>query len=309
MSSASPRKRQRRVSSLLGRSAASLTVFVLRLLQHLPTSWLARLGHAFGGVLLVVAKSRRQVADTNLRLCFPELDEASRRQLLRAHFRLLGRSLLDRGVFWFASRERLDRFISVLGIEHVDAARAAGKPVILLAPHFVGLDAGGAAVIARYDIVSIYAPQTNPVFDHWIHHGRSRFGEQLLIARKDGVRPTVKALKAGRPFYYLPDMNFRTRDAVFAPFFGVEAWTITGLSRLAKVSGAVVISCATRMLPDGGYRVEFSAPWQDFPTADVEADTARMNREIAALVRTMPEQYYWVHRRFKTRPPGQPKVY
>lgn len=302
-------RRKRRQVSAIGKLLATLTVGGLWLLHHLPTGVLARLGDGLGTLLGWMARERRHVVARNLQLCFPELDPSARQAMQLAHFRLLGRSLLDRGVFWFATPGRLNKLISVSGVEHLDAARAEGKPVILLAPHFVGLDAGGAAITLRYDIVSIYAHQKNPVFDHWIHHGRSRFGDQLLLARNDGVRPTIKALKSGRPFYYLPDMNFRTRDAVFVPFFGVQAWTINGLSRLARVSGAVVISCVTRMLPEGGYRVEFSAPWTDFPTDDVTADTARMNREIEALVRTMPEQYYWVHRRFKTRPEGEARRY
>ncbi|NMG01959.1 lysophospholipid acyltransferase family protein [Azoarcus taiwanensis] len=288
---------------------SQLLVGLLWLLHWLPFGALARVGSGLGVLLYVFAGARRHVASTNIRLCFPELDEAERTRLVKAHFRLLGRSFIDRGVLWWGSRERLERFIRVEGLEHVEALRAEGRPVILLAPHFVGLDAGGVAITMRFDIVSIYARQKDPVFDRWIHHGRSRFGDQLLLARDEGVRPTVKALKAGRPFYYLPDMNFRTRDAIFAPFFGVQAWTITGLPRLAKVSGAAVVNCATRMLPQGGYLLELGKAWTDYPSGDIEADTARMNREIETIVRTMPDQYYWVHRRFKTRPPGEPRRY
>lgn len=286
-----------------------LLVGLLWLLHWLPFGALARVGSGLGALLYLFAGERRHVASTNIRLCFPELGELERKNLVKGHFRLLGRSLVDRGVLWWASRERLERFIRVEGLQHVEALRKGGVPVILLAPHFVGLDAGGVAITMRFDIVSIYARQKNPVFDRWIHHGRSRFGDQLLLARDEGVRPTVKALKTGRPFYYLPDMNFRTRDAIFAPFFGVQAWTITGLPRLAKVSGAAVVVCATRMLPAGGYVLELGEPWRDYPSGDVEADVVRMNREIQTIVSTMPEQYYWVHRRFKTRPPGEARRY
>jgi len=148
------------------------------------------------------------------------------------------------------------------------------------------------------------------VLDRWLYHGRSRFGDQLLLSRQEGVRGTVKAMKSGRPFYYLPDMDYGRRDAIFVPFFGVQAATITGLSRLARVAGAAVLPCVTRMLPGGqGYVVEIGEAWGDFPTVDVEADTRRMNAWIESMVRTMPEQYYWVHRRFKTRPEGEPKLY
>ena len=163
----------------------------------------------------------------------------------------------------------------------------------------------------RFDSLSMYAQQANPVFDRLLLRGRHRFGDQMLLTRQDGIRATVRAMKSGRPFYYLPDLNTRRREAVFVPFFGVPAATTAGLSRLARASGAVVLTCVTRMLPGGeGYFTEIGDAWENFPTADAEADTARMNAWIEAAVRTMPEQYYWVHRRFRTRPiKGEQKFY
>ena len=288
-----------------------LGVGVFWLLHWLPLALLSRVGEVFGLLLYVFALPRRRVVMTNLRLCFPDQSVAERRMLARRHFRGVGRSLLERGLVWWGSRERLERIVRIEGVERVRALQAAGKPVILLAPHFVGLDMGGTRVTMAFDIVSIYAKQKkNPVLDRWLYHGRSRFGDQLLLSRQEGVRGTVKAMKSGRPFYYLPDMDYGRRDAIFVPFFGVQAATITGLSRLARVAGAAVLPCVTRMLPGGqGYVVEIGEAWGDFPTADVEADTRRMNAWIESMVRTMPEQYYWVHRRFKTRPEGEPKLY
>ena len=288
-----------------------LGIAVFWVLHWLPLAVLARLGMGLGLVLYWTALPRRRVAQTNLRLCFPELDEAARRRLLRAHFQAVGRSLLERGLAWWASRERLERLVRVEGAERVAALQAAGRPIILLAPHFVGLDIGGTRISLGLDVVSIYAKQKkNPVLDRWLYHGRSRFGDQLLLSRQDGVRGTIKAMKAGRPFYYLPDMDYGRKDAIFVPFFGVPAATITGLSRLSRLAGAAVVPCVTRMLPGGeGYVVEFGEPWADYPSADVEADTRRMNVWLESVVRTMPEQYYWVHRRFKTRPEGEPRFY
>lgn len=287
-----------------------LGVAVMWLLHWLPLPALAAVGRGLGWLLFHFARSRRAVVTVNLALCFPELDAAARKRLALEHFRVLGRSILERGLLWWGSRERLQRLIRVDNEDIVHRLLAEGRPVILLSPHFVGLDAGGAAITSRFDIVSIYARQSDPVFDHWLHHGRSRFGDQLLIARDAGPRATVRAMKSGRPFYYLPDMNFRTRDFVFAPFFGVPAATITGLPRLAKLAGAAVVPCPTRMLPGGqGYVVEIGEPWQDYPSGDVEADVRRMNAWIESVVRTMPEQYYWVHRRFKKRPQGEKKLY
>lgn len=287
-----------------------LLAALLWLLHFLPLPLLAWLGRRLGDLLYGFGRDRRRVATINLRLCFPDLGEAERAALAREHFRLLGRSLLERAIFWWAPRARIERLVQVKGEQHVRDALAAGQPVMLLAPHFLGLDAGGVAVTMRFDIVSIYASQSNPVFDRLLLGGRSRFGDQLLLSRQDGARATVKAMKAGRPFYYLPDMNARRRDGIFVPFFGVQASTVTGLPRLAKAAGAVVIPCVTRILPRGqGYEVEFGAAWADYPSDDVTADTARMNAWIESAIRAMPEQYYWVHRRFKTRPLGEARIY
>ncbi|MBI2307243.1 MAG: lipid A biosynthesis acyltransferase [Rhodocyclales bacterium] len=291
---------------MLSRAAVAL----LWLLHFLPLPLLAPIGRGLGALLHRFAQKRRHIVRVNLALCFPELDEAAREALVRRHFAVLGRSMLERSLFWWASRGRLQRLIRVVGDDKVRTLQAAGRPVLLLAPHFVGLDAGGVAVTMRFDIVSIYAEQSDPVFDRLLLAGRSRFGDQQLLSRADGPRATVKAMKAGRPFYYLPDMDFRTKDAIFAPFFGVPAWTITGLSRLSRLAGAAVVPCVTRMLPgSAGYEVSFGDAWENFPTDDAEADTRRMNEWLEAVVRTMPEQYYWVHRRFKTRPAGEERPY
>lgn len=287
-----------------------LGVAVFWLLHWLPLPLLARIGELFGLLLYLFAVPRRRVVATNLRLCFPELSDGERRRLARAHFRIIGRSLLERGLLWWASPARLERLVAVDGLERLRALQAEGRPVLLLTPHFLGLDMGGTRLSMLGDFVSIYARQKNKVLDRWLYHGRSRFGDQLLLSRQDGVRSTVKAMKAGRPFYYLPDMDYGRKDAIFVPFFGVPAATITGLPRLARLSGAAVLPCVTHILPGGGgYKVEIGEPWPDFPSDDVEADTARMNAWIEAKVRTMPEQYYWVHRRFKTRPPGEARFY
>jgi KDO2-lipid IV(A) lauroyltransferase len=287
-----------------------LLVGLLWLLHFLPLSLLAPLGNALGEAFFRFAGRRRHIVLVNLGLCFPELDESRRRQLARAHFRVLGRSMLERSLLWWAGQDRLSRLITVDGEERLRALVAAGQPVLMLTPHFVGLDAGGAGIAMRFDCASIYAEQSNPVFDHLLLRGRRRFGDQLLLSREESVRASVRAMKAGRPLYYLPDMDFGSKDSIFVPFFAVPTATIPGLSRLARLTGAVVVPCVTRILPGGaGYMVTIGEPWQDFPSGDVEADTRRMNAWIEAAVRRMPEQYYWVHRRFKTRPAGEARPY
>ena len=295
---------------MLRRIPSHLAVALFWLLHWLPLPWQAAIGAGVGELLYRFASRRRHIVMVNLRLCFPELDVTERQRIARAHFRALGRSILERGLAWWASAARLKRMIRLEGAERLRTLLDEGRPVMLLAPHFLGLDMGGARIAMEFDSVSIYARQKNPVFDRWLLHGRSRFGDQLLLSRQDGVRGTVKAMKAGRPFYYLPDMDYGREDSIFVPFFGVPAATITGLSRLSRLARAAVVPCVTRMLPGGGgYVVELGEAWVDFPTADVEADTVRMNRWIESVVRTMPEQYYWVHRRFKTRPVGEPRPY
>ncbi|WP_153111306.1 lysophospholipid acyltransferase family protein [Propionivibrio limicola] len=285
-------------------------VFLLWLLHFLPLAPLAAIGCGVGDLLRLLGKHRHAVARKNLEWCFPELSEQERAALLKAHFRALGRSLVERSVLWWGSRERLSRMIRVEGEEKIRQCLDAQRPIILLAPHFVGLDAGGVAIAMRFNCVSMYATQANPVFDRLLLRGRHRFGDQQLLSRQDGVRATIKAMRSGRPFYYLPDLNARRRDSIFVPFFGIQTATITGLSRLARAANAAVLPCATRMLPGGeGYVVEIGDAWENFPTDDVEADTARMNGWIEAAIRTMPEQYYWVHRRFKTRPEGEVRPY
>ena len=288
-----------------------LAVFILWALHWLPLPVLDAFGQLLGALSWLLVRPRRRVAQKNLALCFPELDEGARNRMARRLFRTLGRSVLERGLLWWASPERLRRIVRLEGEDRLRALLDAGTPVILLAPHFIGLDMGGARVAMSFDSVSMYARQKrNPVLDRWLLHGRTRFGDQVLLTRKDGIRGALKAMKAVRPFYYLPDMDFGRKDAVFVPFFGVEAATITGLSRLARLVRARVLPCVTRMLPDsGGYVTEIGEPWPDFPTEDAEADTRRMNVWLEEVVRTMPDQYYWVHRRFKTRPEGQEGFY
>ncbi|MDR0775996.1 MAG: lysophospholipid acyltransferase family protein [Azonexus sp.] len=285
-------------------------VALLWLLRFLPLPLLAAIGRGLGRLLMPFVRKRRAVVALNLAWCFPELDEAARRDLARRHFAALGRSFLERGMLWWSSRQRLERLIQVEGEQHLQAQLDAGRPVILLAPHFLGLDAGGVAVAMRHDVISLYAAQRNPLIDRLLLRGRKRFGDQVLLSRQDGVRATVKAMKSGRPFYYLPDLNARRREAVFVPFFGVSAATNTGLPRLARAAGAAVLPCVTRMLPGGeGYQLDIGEAWTDYPTGDVEADIARMNTWLEGVIRSMPEQYYWVHRRFKTRPPGEARPY
>lgn len=287
-----------------------LLVALLWLIHWLPLSVQAPIGRGIGLLLYWIIAPRRRVVNTNLRLCFPGLSDAERRALAKEHFALAGRSLIERGLAWFAPEERIRRLVRIEGAEILARLIEQRQPIIMLTPHFLGLDLGGTRIATDFDCVSIYARQRDPVIDRWLYHGRSRFGSQVLLRRDESVRASIKAMKEIRPFYYLPDMDNGIEDSIFSPFFGVQAATLSALPRLTRLGGAVVITCVTRMLPGGqGYVVTLGEPWADFPSGDVDADTRRMNACIEDLVRTMPAQYYWVHRRFKTRPPGEPKIY
>lgn len=285
-----------------------VAVALMWLLHWLPLPLLAAVGSLLGRLAYWPARERRNVILTNLRLCFPQMEPDEREALARRHLRLVMRSLLERGLCWWASEGRLRRLVRIEGLERLRALQ--GKPLILLVPHFVGLDLCATRLALEIDAASIYAKQKDPLIDKLLYHGRTRFGDQFILSRQEGMRPIIKALRANRPLYYLPDMDYGPRDALFVPFFGVPTATIPGVSRLAGLSGAAVLPCIARMLPGGrGYLLDIREAWRDFPGDSVEADTLRMNQYIEACVLEAPEQYYWVHKRFKTRPPGAPRLY
>jgi len=282
-----------------------LGVLVLWLVHFLPMRWIGAIGAALGSVLYRFGRGR--VTRTNLALCFPQMSERERHDLGLRHFRMLGRNAVELSIMVWGSSEQLLRLIRVEDIEHLKAAE--GRPIIALAPHFIGLNMGGIRVAYEYPgTASIYSRQKNPVLDRIFLKARTRFGEPHLVSRQEGLRSVIRVVKSGKPFYFLPDMDFGMRDAIFSPFFGVPAATITTLPRLAKIAGAAVIPVVTRQEGDG-YVVRFYPEWKDYPTGDLEADVRRMNAFIEDRVREMPEQYFWAHKRFKTSPPGEPSPY
>ncbi len=283
---------------------------LLRAFQALPLAVQAAVGSALGTLLYALARSRRRIALRNVELCLPELAPPARRALVREHFRWLARSILERGLLWYAPPQRLKRLIRVEG--DVGFAERSDRPVMWLVPHFVALDVAGQAtqLFQSRPVVSIYQTQSSPGFDAAIRAGRLRFGNGILLSRREGVRPLTRAVRAGHAFFNLPDMDFGRRDADFVPFFGVPAATLLAPSKLARALGMVVQPVVAEMLPGGrGYVVRFLPPWDDWPTDDALADTRRMNAWIEAQIRRLPAQYLWVHKRFKTRPPGEPSLY
>jgi len=280
------------------------------LLHWLPLPLLALLGRGVGLALHALGRSRREVARRNVALCLPGLSAAEQRALVREHFQWLGRSLLERGLLWYASPARLRRLIQVEG--DVTLAERSERPVMWLVPHFMALDVAGAAtqLFQKRLVASIYQAQSNTVLDAAMRRGRLRFGQGQIFSRHESALPLVRAIKRGYVFFNLPDMDFGLRDAAFVPFFDVPAATLLAPSRMARSLRMTVQPVVAEMLVGGrGYRVRFLPPWKDWPSADAEADARRMNAWIEAEIRANPAQYLWVHKRFKTRPPGEPSLY
>lgn len=279
----------------------------MRLLARLPLPWVRGLGVVLGAVLHAVAARRRRIARTNWALCFPESSLAERDQAVRRHFVHFVQAWLDRSWLWEADEATVRARLRLVGA--TDALQGE-QPTVVLAPHFVGLDAGGTALalLTGRDLISIYAEQLNEAADQWIRTGRLRFGSVKLVSKHQGLRPVVHALRAGGVLYLLPDMDMGRSESVFVPFFGVQAATVPTLPRLARLGQAQVVPVITRMTRTG-YDVEVLPPWTDYPGEDAVVDTSLMNRRLEDMIRTMPEQYFWVHKRFKTRPPGEPSFY
>jgi Kdo2-lipid IVA lauroyltransferase/acyltransferase len=277
------------------------------LLHWLPFPLIRLKGAMLGELLFWLVGRRRNIGLRNLQLCFPDWTEAERRRVLRRHFREMASGLLGYGILIFGSQRRLEKLIRREGLEHYTAAAAQG-PVIMLAPHFLGLDYGGIRHTIDYGGASMYSAQRIGAFDSLLLRARSRFNNPRLIARHEGIRPCVRALKDGINFYYLPDQDLGPRESIFAPFFGIPTATVPALSRLAQLGRARVVPMVAEM---GwfGFTLRYYPVWENFPGESVEEDTARMNAFIEDRIREMPSQYYWLHRRFKTRPEGEASLY
>lgn len=294
--------------SLPARLAMRLVLGLMWLLHWLPLPLLGRLGEAVGALLFLLLRKRRRITLTNLRLCLPELDEARRRQIARDHFRAYARSVFERGILWWASEARLKRLIRVE--PGVPLAQIAAGPTILLCPHFVSLDVAGVAVMLESSLCSIYTQQKNVVFDAALRRGRSRFRPVTIVPRADGVKPIIRAMREGLPFFMLPDMDFGAKESTFVPFFGIEAATLTAPARIAAATGAKVIPVIATYLPGyAGWQVTFHPAWENYPGDDPIAATRAMNAFIEQRVLEAPAEYFWAHKRFKTRPPGQASLY
>lgn len=284
-----------------------LTTAFLRCVSALPYSFVARTGEALGSLLYRIPSRRRHILQTNIRLCFPEMPEPDRETLARNTLRHVIRSYLERGYQWFSSAEKISRLVSIESA--IELSDRYDQPTIFLAFHFAGIEAGCMAYAVRHPVASVYTPMSSAMTNQIALEQRGRFGVEM-VARGGSARQILRILKTGKPIMLAADMDFGLRDSVFVPFFGVQACTLTSVSRLAAASGARVVPFITEVLPDHkGYRMEIFDPLENFPSGDITADALRMNQFLETQIRLFPDQYYWVHRRFKRRPAGESPVY
>lgn len=289
-----------------------LLIAVLRYFSRCPVSTRLRWGRALGALTPHLLRSRAHVVRTNLALCFPDMSVAQHKAIFRRHFQLLAQSFLDRGLCWFGPRATILDTISLNGEHHLQKLLDEKRPILMFAPHFIALDAAATRLtLFLKESATMYTRQSDADVDEVVRAGRGRFNWVHLVSRHAGVRGLIRHLRKGIPVYYLPDMDFGIEGAAFIPFFGVPAATLLSAAQIARTWGAAVVPIISSLDPDTGrYEVEIHPPIEDFPGEDDPVTaTARLNALIEAAVRVDPAQYYWVHRRFKTRPEGEARFY
>lgn len=275
---------------------------------RLPWGWQMACGRLLGRSALLLARRRRAIAATNLRLCFPELHGRRRAALLRKHFESFGMGVIEVAVSWWTPDSRLRALGQIEGLEHVHAALRRGKGVILLSAHFTSLEIGGRLLALHLPFHVVYRPNENPLVEAVMRRGRERRFDKAIA--RDDIRGMLQSLKQNHAVWYASDQNYGHKHSVFAPFFGIPAATNTATTRIARISGAAVVPFFVERRSDGtGYSLRLLPALNDFPSGDVGADTQRINRLIEDQVRKAPEQYFWMHRRFKDRPPGHSDLY
>lgn len=283
---------------------------LMRLITLLPLPLIWFISAILGEVLFVLVPSRRKVTLRNIEACFPELSARKVRKVARQNYRGMIQGFFDVAIGWWASPRRLRNLVTFHNRDIYDKALAEGRPIILLMGHFLAIEVAGMVLSLERPMTDIYKKPSNEVAHLLSVYGRYRAGMGSLIEKNEGLKPVIRALRAGEPLCYLPDQDPGNENSVFVPFLGVQTATYSILGKLAKMTDAVVIPCYARQLSFGrGYDVVFEPPLENFPCGDDYQDTLHMSQVLEGIVRTMPEQYFWAHRRFKTRPPGAPDFY
>ena len=283
----------------------------LYLIHLLPIRLIHALAKPVGWLCYYLVKPRRKVGHINLAHCYPELSEAERTHILKQHFYHMACLILEYGVCWYSKAERLQKLVRYVDKHHLDTVLERGDKVIFLYPHFTAFEMAVYKLNQDVPLVSMYGHQKNEVLDKQILKGRHRYNNVFLVARQEGLRGLIRMMRKrpDAPFLYLPDQDFGRKDSVFVNFFGIPTATITGLSRIAQMTDAKIIPAIPTRLDDGTFELRFYPEWENFPSADPIADTQRMNDFIEARVREQPAQYFWLHKRFKTRPEGEKNWY
>src|SRR5690606_19661449 len=279
---------------------AWLAIRGMALLARLPWPLQRALGGAVGALLRVALPARRRVAARNLELCFPELDAAARKALLQRHFAAIGIGLFEFARAWWGSVAPLRRGVVVEGLEHMEAARAGGRGVIVVSGHFTTLEVCGRLMCDHVPLAGMYRPHAEPAMEWAVRRGRLRYAAAMFP--KQDLRGTVRHLKRGGLLWYAPDQDPSRGESVFVPFFGQPAHSLTSTHQLARMSGAAVLYFQHARREDGGYTLRLFPAGEDWPARDAEANTAEVMAAIESMARAAPEQYLWIHRRFKRRP-------
>lgn len=287
-----------------------LGLLFMVVISLLPFSVIVFLGSLLGLALFYLAKGRRYVVLRNLERCFPEWDKKQRQKVARKNFVATGRAALETTLAWWASGKRLQSLVKCRGQHHLDRAIADNRNIILLVGHFCAIEIAGMYFASSRVMTDIYKPPHNKLMDAVIRNRRNRFGRGTLLRVSDGLKPAIRAVKRGELFFYLPDQDAGRKNGIFVPFFGIQTSTFRALGKLTKLTNAVVLPCFISQLPAAkGYELIFNAPIENFPTGDDYKDVARANEEIEKAVREKPDQYLWIHKRFKTRPEGEKEFY
>lgn len=283
---------------------------LLWLLVQLPYPLLLKLGRWLGALMYRFAGSRRHIARRNLELCFPQMSQSERDYLLRQNFASTGIAFFEMAMSWWWPRQRLEQLVQIEGLEHLQQAQQAGQGVILMAIHFTTLEIGAGLLGQQHTIDGMYRAHKNPVFDYVQRKGRERHNADAIAIEREDVRTMLRHLRQGRAIWYAPDQDYGPKQSLFVPLFGVPAATVTATSTFARLGRAVVIPMRQTRLPRGkGYLLQIEPAWQDFPGENDEQDCLRINHWVEQAIASHPEQYLWSHRRFKTRPQGEAKVY
>ncbi len=279
----------------------------MRLSVYLPAKLQYRIGMLLGQLMQPFMRSRAKVVRRNLELCFPEMSDAEREYLVKKILKNTGMMMIETAISWWASDRQLRRRVTYEGLEHLEAAKAKGKGVILLTGHFTSMEIGGRLIMLQTPAYVMFRHLKNPLFNAVMMRSRIYHSEGIVM--RDDVRAMLRALRKNKVVWYAPDQDFGPRNSIFAKFFGVTAATIPATARMVKMTGAEVVPFVPKRKSDGSYHIQIFPAWEAYPSGDDIVDAQHINDWIESQIRQMPEQYFWLHRRFKTQPDGKGRLY